>query len=302
MATLKIEIDTESTDRKPSQDLRPMTAKLRIGLASSIRITQDLKKAFEDGVHNGGIQIHPKKDNLRYKKNEKSNLVNAIKQHFNTDHLLVTFGGLVTYEAAHLADVTEFVSVVGNEPSTLHGRCWGGVSLECINSNANRLEYLNLDKQIPIANIYLFYNENSEMNANYDEVNEWNSLVGANTQIVSGGTNANGDNDYTVYTQNFQQINGDANIRGIIISSDPYFQDTKQALVAAANTWLQNGTNRYICYPSRTYRAASPRAGQSTVFGPSMKEAYFLAGQVAVRAMTAGKQPFVRILNEPDDI
>ena len=286
--------------RNGSQSLLSSSAKSKIGLVSSISITQELYNAFENGVNDRNILITPRKGNVGYKKGDRSALITTIRNNLTNTDLLVTLGGSVAYEAAKEANVTEFISLIGNVPRPPAPLFWGGVSLECIVSNKDRLQYLTEQKHIDITNIFLFYNRNSEMNA--AELSNWSDLTNPNTQIFAGGTNADGVNDPTVYGANFTEIGANSNIRALIVSSDPFFQDSKQNLIAAANTWLQGATNRYICYPSRSY-INNGRPGQSTVFGPSMVDAYNLMGQIAANALIQpGPQPLLRLSNYPQDL
>jgi hypothetical protein len=76
----------------------------------------------------------------------------------------------------------------------------------------------------------------------------------------------------------------------MIISADPFFQDTKDKLIDAANTWIaQPGTNRYVCYPFEEYSEANvqPSANTASWYGPSLEAAYGQLGTSAQLALSA---------------
>lgn len=305
MSKVKIEIDTEPGNLQSAHELVIAARKAKIGLVSSITLTPELDKAFRDGVNDSLIKILPKKDKVGYKKGDPA-LVDTILRLIQRTDLLVTVGGTVAYEAAAAANVTEFLSLVGNTPVAPPDGFWGGVSLECIASNADRIDYL-VAKGIPKDQIFLFCNPNSAMNQ--DETDLWKSLTTTTApfQIFPGGVNpSTGTNDASVYGANFTDIGSNASIRAIVVSADPFFQDTKEKLITAAKTWLDGATTRYICYPSQSYLnkgGTAPKSGQSTLFGPNIEDAYNLLGQLAVSALKVNsRQALVRLKSYPHDV
>jgi hypothetical protein len=70
----------------------------------------------------------------------------------------------------------------------------------------------------------------------------------------------------------------------IIVSDDPFFQDSQNAssaansLVSNMNTWVQAGTNRQVVYPSQVYTGLQ---GNRTIIGPDLLKAYMLLGALA---------------------
>ena len=96
------------------------------------------------------------------------------------------------------------------------------------------------DKNFQRGEICLFYNPNSEQRNK--ELGEWK---GANP--VPGGINASGNNADDKYDRAFGKI--PEAIKAVVVSADPYFQDTKDALIESANA-----TTKYFCYPLQEYK------------------------------------------------
>jgi hypothetical protein len=91
-----------------------------------------------------------------------------------------------------------------------------------------------------------------------------------------------------------------ATLKADVISADPFFQESKNELIKAANA-----TGLYLCYPLLHYRnnggAHKPKGGKTTLFGPSLENAYKMLGQVASLAVNSGGSVgFVQAPNEKD--
>jgi hypothetical protein len=95
----------------------------------------------------------------------------------------------------------------------------------------------------------------------------------------------NGDVDPNRYANDM--ANFPASVKAIVMSADPFFQDTMDELIDAAN-----GTGRYICYPLQAYENTGgthlPTHGKATLFGPSLVGAYKLLGQLASIVLNTG--------------
>jgi hypothetical protein len=316
MSIVKIEIDTEAANRCPgaglagaSSSLLTATGKTALGVVSSVDKPSFYEK-FLQGIKIQNPNVRPRLEKVKvgYKRGPQHQppqhepLKTTIGNNFNNNDLLVTFGGLVAYEAANDAGLQGYISLVGNVPAVLHDYCWGGVSLECIATNELRFNYL-MEKLVPKSNIYLFYNPNSEMSVSGEEIQDWNRLTAPNSgQVFPGGVNAQGDNDSNAYGPNFDGIETNGNIQALVVSADPFFGQTKDPLITAANAWLRRGVGgppRFICYPSRGFATGTQLATRSILYGPSMEDAYFLMGQVAVNALVLGKQGMLRLTSQP---
>jgi hypothetical protein len=267
-----------SHSKKPGK--KPKSAATGIGVISSIEYTQDLKTAFASGVNDGTITIKFK-HKIGYNPNQ---LNNAIDQ-FNQDSdigLIVTVGGLVVYQAAETyaaanAGAKPFLSLVGGTPSSPSSKFRGGVSLESYTTNPNRIQCL-IDKGYLESQICLFSNPNSAMQPT--ETGHWG---GANP--IQGTTP--GSNNFNTYQNAILSIPVD--VTAIVISADPYFYDSGDALIRAANN-----SNRYVCYPLLDYasvKGATPNSGSTTLYGPSLTYAYSVLGQRAVIVVKAPGTP-----------
>jgi hypothetical protein len=89
-----------------------------------------------------------------------------------------------------------------------------------------------------------------------------------------------------------------ATVKAIVISADPFFQDSKEELIGAAN-----GTGKYICYPLQTFENIGglnlPTPGKTTLLGPTLTGAYKLLGQLTTLALSSSAPVgFVLVPNE----
>jgi hypothetical protein len=300
MAKIKIEIDTESFERD-SHSKVVFAAQKKIRVISPITITEAMRDAFSGSVTvNSDIKYIDKRG---YKRNDNGALKTHVSNNNSAD-LIVTAGGLAAYDAGDSKAVVNFISVVGAIPDSPKDNFKGCVSLESYESNAARIKLLrDPPLQFQLSDIGLFYNPNSYMD---NEVGNWNSLVGNNNQVFAGGVDTQGNNDDTTYGTAFQNISGA--IKALVISADPFFQDTKDNLIAAANTWVQaapQGVTRYVCYPTQDYsnrRGTTPTPKKATLFGPDLATAYSLLGQIASIVLSSGSRINLRVLNIRSDL
>ena len=247
---------------------------LGIGVISTIKVPQSLRRAFKTGLNNPNVVIKVEHA-LSYKKNK---LQQKIEQ-FNKDSaigLIVTVGGLVACNVANSFATKPFISLTGAPPTSPGSKCFGGVTLQSYPSNPLRISYLN-GKGFATGQIGLFYNPNSAMSG--AETGAW---TGA-TPPVPCFVDANGDNDPTHYTTDLS--NFPASITAVVVSADPFFQETKDDLVAAANA-----TGKYFCYALQDFGSASPAPthGKATLYGPSLTDSFTLLGERAAKVLSTG--------------
>jgi hypothetical protein len=301
MAKIKLEIDTETTELGITRKVQVVTHP-KIRVISAISISQLLQDAFTSGVSNNNADIKFFPGN-GYKKNDIRKLKTVIHNNNSAD-LIVTAGGLAPYQAASSDATISFVCVTGAVPSNPTGNYKGCTSLESANSNGGRINIL-LGKNFALSEIGLFYNPNSYMTS---EVGDWNNLVGTNTQVFVGGNDSNGDNNSAAYATDFTAAKIPTTIKALVVSGDPFFQDTKELLIGAANAWIAaapGGVNRYVCYPTQDYSNTSgtrPTANHATLYGPDLATAYNLLGQVAAVALTGAPPLNIRLQNIRHDL
>jgi hypothetical protein len=275
-----------------------------IGVVSSIAITPAMKTDFEAGASPNNVQY---KQNVKYKRRELRKAVRDFNDNVDCV-LIVTVGGLVAWEAANSVldkpSDKRFVSLIGAYPDDASDRFFGGVSV--LNpSNEARIQSLISDKNFSRDEICLFYNPNSEQRNK--ELGEWR---GANP--VPGGIDATGDNVSTKYGQAFGKIPD--TVKAVIVTTDAHFQNTKDALIDAANY-----RGKFMCYPLKEYKnttgTTKPLPGSTRFHGPALTQAYAsggltsaykLLGQRAATVITSGSKLNPLIVpadfGQPEDI
>jgi len=254
-----------------------------IGVLSSISFGGTaLAAAFRKGL--GRDVPMNVKDNRGY--DAKS--LNEALQALNNDvelGLIVTVGGLVVaQEAAKETGATlPFISLVGGTPGIFpslgQGYFRGGVSLETFAQNPHRVAHL-ATLGVPESKICLLSNPNSYMAA--AETAAWMS-GGRGPVIKAGGTSKGSSNSTTTYRPAFAEI-AKTGMVGVVVSADPFFKETMDELIDAANGWITQGKGRRICYPLLDYEnptgKCKPAPGY-TLHGPILEEAYELLGRMA---------------------
>jgi hypothetical protein len=304
MTRVKIDIDTEVDGHRGDQPNLRLNAQNKIGIVSSIKYGPELKKAFEAGVNSNQI-LQSNEDGKDYKRHDKSALDASITRFLTKANLIVTVGGSIAYDAAvetipitgNPATQMHFLSLVGAVPVGVPQSFWGGVSLESYASNVDRIGFLT-SAGVNLAQVGLLRNKNSSMVD--DEAFAWNAATGNNNLYYAGtdGTDAN-DGSVAAFTAGFTAAAANG-VKGLVVSADPHFQNSRDNFVNAANTWLMADATRFICYPSLDFKNAStpPTKAQSILYGPQLSHAYNLLGQLAAAALNAQTaMPVLRMSN-----
>ncbi len=160
MAKIKIEIDTDSFNpiiNQPAthqQTGSPITQ--GIGIVSSIVYDTPMTTSFNAGLASliptqtlpppaGQVYIPTPLDKLTY----KTAAIEAAIQQFNGDSnvgLIVTFGGLVTWNVANQFSTKPFISLIGdvipNNPTPPSGKFIGAVTLGSLSADPARINDL----------------------------------------------------------------------------------------------------------------------------------------------------------------
>ena len=230
-------------------------------MISSIKCEPHFKKALEDAIKDNlpGVNVAVSYNcSVSY---DPAALAAAVQQASsdNSVGMIVTLGGLVTFVAANnSADnpAKPFISLIGGTPPGVlpavgTGNFYGAVSLESYAGNPARIAHLGTPPRnfLP-AQITLLYNPLSVMSQ--QEISEW----------TGGNKLAKGDNDDTNYAAAISAINTPA----VIVSADPFFHHSRDALIKAANNSF-----KFFCYPLENYRnrgGTQPAAGRATLHGP----------------------------------
>jgi hypothetical protein len=276
----RAKIKSRKTQKKQKKQKKTGLTPRGIGVISTLDLggsaKHPLMAALANGVNDATVTIYPPKDNLGY----GDGSLKAALAHFNADanvSVIVTVGGSIGYVAANKYAKKSFVSLLGGTPPSPGSKFCGGVSLESYIGNANRIQYLQGKGYAP-NQICLFCNKNSAMHG--AETGNWPAAT-----PVTGGNDSAGYNDSNTYKTDFGKI--PASVTAVVISADPYFQQTKADLIAAANS-----SGKYICYPLQDFKNSGgtpPAAGRATLYGPALKDAYTYLGQQAARVINTGK-------------
>lgn len=236
-----------------------------VGVISSISVTTPLITAIKKGGNFTDQQLSIS-DGLGY---DQATLQGAISL-FNNDAniaVIITVGGGITYAAAAAmaALVKPFVSVVGEAPAIQATQCYGGVNLKSCQTDADRIGKTLHGKGFQPTEIGLYYNPKSVMAENIS----WPGGQAIPATVPNNIANYPGD---------LAQFS--AGIKAIVISADPFFQDTKAALTAAVNN-----TNLYCCYSLQDFNGKHLKASKH---GPKLKEVYSLVGTAAANVLANG--------------
>jgi len=296
--TINIHVDDRDAELKVADGKPFVVAQNKLGTLSSIDIS-----SFDAAVQYGfGSNNYAKRDRKKYVssdlKQAKNDLINI-----ENCNVLATVGGTVVHKAiVGDSNNVPFVSVLGdtldlsNLPSL--GACKGGISLNSWRSNKARVSYLikkfaTIDPSFTVSNIGLYYNSNSAMSP--DEISDWNNnpaiglakpMTGATRDALGNPQNAD------TFAQDLNNTSGffPDTVKAIVISADPFFQDNKNSLIYALNTWLvQDATRKYIMYPLQDYRntggTSQPTGGKATLYGPDLKMVFRVLGFLAKNAI-----------------
>jgi hypothetical protein len=253
----------------------------KVGLLSSIDLPLDLVAAFDAGLAASHFGAKP---NASYN-SAKIQQFEADLKNGGTEFIAAVGGSIVMAAIINPTAPLPFVSLVGAMPKDIGAFCLGGVSLESWASNKDRIDIVKSRLSLKdAANVALYRNPASAMAP--DEAADWNLQVAPLVaNIVDTTGNYNGDFNGA----GGAPIKVAAATQGIVVSSDPTFQQNKNSLVAAINTWLAAAANRYVVYPLQIYSRATPApATNSTLYGPDLYQAYYKLGQLARDASASG--------------
>jgi hypothetical protein len=296
---------SEAPTRAQQQYPRPLTSgSTYIGVATSINVSANSQNAFIQGYTDAkgppmgqNPQYLPDTPDASY---HKRKIVRAVKKFYDDSSckLIVTVGGFVTFAAANQFFTDDrtakgWLSLVGNTaiPDDTNTVYWGCVSVKSYDLNSQRIAWLVNDLKVASdsTDVTLLINLNSEQRTR-EEVN-WIGMTNPGPIVICGNNSSSGENDNSIFDDAFKKVT----TKGVVASSDPFFQHSKNSFVTAANKWLQADTTRFICYPLWDFQdsAPGPRATQSGVFGPYLandisgnrKSAYYKLGFQAGTAL-----------------
>jgi hypothetical protein len=248
-----------------------------IGLISTIQYTGTiLRTNFRNGVVQGGGQLAWCNDaNIREQRGYAPNdLDDAVRQlnGINGIGLIVTVGGLMSARAAQRHAAKPFISLIGCVtnafPGTITGNFHGGVNLQ-LDDDGTRVNHLTTHNGIAPQQICLLVNPGGDMHV--PQMRSWNEANPKRGPIFQANTDAQ-------IQARFSSFQNDSNLRAMIVSGDPFFQDHKGAVVQAANA-----SGKRVCYPLHIYAESNPPPAPSrhTLCGPMLATEYFNLGRKA---------------------
>ena len=250
-----------------------------IGVLSSIAFAgTDLQTAFNQGLAMPGI-YRSTKDKLGY----DAASISAALANLNGDidvTLIVSAGGVVTEDEAAPRPTKDTISLVGGRIASSPnpgGRFRDRLSLESFATNPRRLAHLN-SLGIRPNEVCLFSNQRSKMRGT-----EHGGWGGRDTVTVNVSQTSSPQDITREYTDGFGRVAG--GIKAVLISADPWFFETGRELVRIANQWVTADGARRICYPLQEYLRHGPARNQTTLYGPSLLDAYNLLGQMAAKTI-----------------
>jgi hypothetical protein len=277
----------------------PMSVTQGIGVLSSISFSGTrLADAFQKGLGSRETYINVQ-DNRGYDPQSLNHGVHTLNNDVKVG-LIVTAGGLVSAQvAARKTGATlPFISLVGGTPGAFpspgQGYFRGGVSLETFAHNPHRVAHLKA-LGIPENEVCLLSNPNSYMAA--AETAAWVSSGRGPVITAGASTGLGASNSTATYRPAFAAIAA-ANMMAVVVSADPFFKETMDELIDAANSWIAGGQGRRICYPLHDYMNAAGRCKPTpghTLHGPVLEDAYELLGKTAA-AFLAGQPTTLRAL------
>jgi hypothetical protein len=249
----------------------------RIGIVSSIDYSgTSLQTAFNAGVNDTTIGYSISQQPGTY---DFASLKNAIRA-LDTDiaepplELIVTVGGLIVADAARAVVAHKpFLSIVGGVGATFPdsgtGFFFGGVNLQIFGQNVARVNYLVSNHGKAVNNICLVYNPLSHMSGL--ETLAWQLARPKRGPIVPTGNNpTTGANDSSTYASTFASIAANNSITAVVVSADPFFKQTMNDFIDAANS-----CGKYVCYPLQDYINVpqhTPKKTLATLYGPNLAD------------------------------
>jgi hypothetical protein len=241
---------------KGSQKKKTLTNPTNVCVVSVIPLAgTQLETSFKAGLGSFPITYKPPMDNLGY----NTNTLKAAVQQAGADNatLVVTIGGLIAAIAAKQASTTiPFISLAGgtiNFYSAPTKNFKGGLNLNALGNDATYISFLKNLLSTTQNKISLLYNPNSGIASM--ESNVYPSPQSAAIDQSTSPTAAAG-----IYATAFSQF--PSSVKAVVISPDPFFAQTAQQLVAAANS-----SPFWILYPSSVYLNYSPT--HCTIYPPA---------------------------------
>lgn len=269
---------------RKSRTIRRRGPELRargVGLLASIPYAGTIKTEFEKGLGRPLPYINTEHAGLGYDSKSLADALAALNKDSQVG-IIVTMGGLVTFNEAVKNAETYFISIVGSRkslPSVNTGYFLGGLSLESYSRHPLRIA--DVKKKFSIEDDHefcLFCNRNSSMNP--EEKAVW-----INKRIVEAAVGKDTANLPNVFNGMFGKVENYNNptVKAVVVSADPWFFVKGAELVEAANAWIgraPKGENRIVCYPLQEYSAYQP-TGKYMLHGPNLAKAYRDLGQKA---------------------
>ncbi len=253
-----------------------------IGVISTIAITREMKQAIKTGVGNSNISIK-----FTYVGSYKEGKLKKKFDRLNGDArigLIITVGGNKVYDQAAIRATKPFISLLGAAPATPDDFCYGGYELRSYALNSDRVNLLTdpAGLNFPRTKIVLLRNPNSSQSI--AEVNDWrNNIHGG--RILEAGADGTDENNSSTFEAAFGSIPSGS--KAVVISADPFFQESMDELVAAAND-----SKKYICYPLQDYANAfdPPEKDNAVAIGPSLLDSYEDIGALASDVLADGQK------------
>jgi hypothetical protein len=258
-----------------------------IAVVSSIDLSPQLKNAFEGELPSG---VTPQYAPPSYDPGTLGATVGGFNDPTSWG-LIITFGGVAPAAAANArATKVPWLMLVGGTPglpNTPGEKFFGGVNLDSYGHNAERIKHFT-DNGKDASQVCLLYNPNSGCST--VEAAAWTGAT-----PVKAWTGAN---DSSLYRNAFDSI--PSGVEVVVISADPYFQETMSDLIPEAKRWRRGGAGRHVCYPLQEYGDTDTG---STLHGPSLLDAYARMGKKA-KAVLRNDSPstFTRLpIGNPND-
>jgi hypothetical protein len=251
-----------------------------VGIVSNIKYkTTNLQKNFDRGLDQSQW-ARVVRDEVGYDAKALADAVAYVNAQTSIG-LIVTVGGVTTARAALNAQLTKpFISLIGDAipdfPGTIRDWFYGGINLENFRRNPKRVARLGERGFVP-NEICLLCNPNSATTPL--ETDEWRNAKPSRGDIFSAENLQEIDDAFTKFTQA-------GTLRAMIISSDGFFQDSKDKIKAAAKR-----SGKFVCYPLQIYSEGNHPlpGGKSRRHGPKLATAYFDLGQKAAKVIDSGR-------------
>jgi hypothetical protein len=267
-----------------------------VGIVSNIRYLElpppppgqptNLRSNFERGLRDGGgaaTWIKSVDDQKGYDPKTLAKAVTDLNKRAADKHdigLIVTVGGTTTAVAAQNNATIPFVSLIGDTTTDFRGNIagyfYGGINLQN-NSSRNGVRVTDLWQFYGIYSSEICLLCNPDANTTKGEKEEWNNALPPRgkiyeaTKLVDIGTA-------------FTDFAGKDNLSAMIISSDGFFQDSKDDIKRA-----HKASGKFVCYPLQIYsEGVEPLPPGSIRDGTLLASAYYALGKKAAQVITSG--------------